>query len=201
MDIQKTISQRVRQLLEERDLALKPFAQKLGIHNFGRILRGERNWTLEHLEKVAKALNVSISSLTDEYALVPILREVSSREPFAFPRDLKDSLDWVPAPQLGLGEKAVLAKMYGIRVKENGYSPILRKGSTLIAQKDTSDQIEEEDIVIYSCPQGFGHIGRVFFHDDKILFRPLNPAEKDRIMDRGQINMMDRVISVLFTRL
>jgi transcriptional regulator with XRE-family HTH domain len=56
---------RVRILRKEKGLSQEALADRCGIHRtyIGGIERGERNVSLENIEKIAKALGVSISSL------------------------------------------------------------------------------------------------------------------------------------------
>ena len=54
---------------------------------------------------------------------------------------------------------------------------------------------ETGDYVIYCCPKGIGHIGKVKLFDDKVFFKNLDPGDpfQDELLDRGQLRMMDRV--------
>ena len=74
MDTQQKISERIKTLIKERGFSVKPFGEKLGIYNLGRMLNNERNWTLKNLEKIAGALGVTVGSLTQDYADIPIIR-------------------------------------------------------------------------------------------------------------------------------
>lgn len=199
MSVQETISQRIRQILKERDIPPKTFGQRLGIHNFGRMLRNERNWTLRNLEKVAAALGITVGSLTSEHVDVPVLREINAAEAFPFPRDLDKEVPvgWAPAPGIDIGGIVSVSKMYGIAITNGSFAPFLKKGTTLVAQKETSDEIETGDIVVYCCPKGMGNIGKVTLVDDKVIFKPLSPLEpEEKLLDRGQLVMMDRIVFI-----
>jgi SOS-response transcriptional repressor LexA len=197
MDTQETISKKIRQILKERNIPVKRFGSQLGIHNFGRMLNNERNWTLWNLEKVASALGVSVGSLTQQQADVPIILDIG-QEPFSFPHEIgrASALKWVSVPNED-GGVSVLARMYGIRIRDNSYSPVLKEGATLIAQKETYKEIESGDIVVYCLPEGSGRIGKVFMMNDKVLFKPINPRDpEETLLDRGQIRMMDKVVFI-----
>jgi hypothetical protein len=163
------------------------------------MLNNERNWTLKNLEKIAAALDVTVGSLTREFADIPIVREVAAQEAFPCPRDPKEEIptDWVATPVPDEGGISVISKMYGIKIKDNSYSPTFKEGDALIAQKDSGKEIKSGDLVVYCCPKGIGHIGKISFHDKIILFKPLNPVDsQELLLDRGQLAMMDRVLYI-----
>ena len=87
MDTQQKISERIKKLLEERNLKIKPFGEKLGIHNLSRMLANERNWTIRNLEKIAGGLGVTVGALAYDFTDIPILLEVGD-EPFLFPQEI-----------------------------------------------------------------------------------------------------------------
>ena len=61
----------IRRIREERDLSQEGLATLAGLHRayIGQIERGEKNIGLKNLEKIAKALNVSIKVLLDISAI------------------------------------------------------------------------------------------------------------------------------------
>jgi transcriptional regulator with XRE-family HTH domain len=194
MDTQQNISERIRKLLKERNLKIKPFGEKLGIHNLSRMLANERNWTIKNLEKIAGGLGVTVGALAYDFTDIPILLEVDD-EPFLFPQkiDKERAIGWVSAP-ISPDEMAEGSKMYAIRVNNER---ILEKKVTLIVLKD-DDRTESGDYVVYCCPKGIGHIGKIKLFEDKVLFRAMSPLDplQDELMDRGQLRMMDRVVII-----
>jgi len=64
-DIKTKFGAKVRKLRLARGLSQEAFADICGLHRtyIGAIERGERNVSLENIEKIAKALGVSIASL------------------------------------------------------------------------------------------------------------------------------------------
>jgi transcriptional regulator with XRE-family HTH domain len=55
----------IRELRKERNLSQEELADKADVHRtyIGMIERGEKNITLENIQKLAKALNVSLKSI------------------------------------------------------------------------------------------------------------------------------------------
>ncbi len=64
-DIKTKFGAKVRKLRQARGLSQEAFADVCGLHRtyVGAIERGERNVSLENIEKIAKALGISIASL------------------------------------------------------------------------------------------------------------------------------------------
>ncbi|MBN8651776.1 MAG: helix-turn-helix transcriptional regulator [Cytophagales bacterium] len=55
----------IRELRKERNLSQEALADKADVHRtyIGMIERGEKNITLENIQRLAKALNVSLKSI------------------------------------------------------------------------------------------------------------------------------------------
>jgi len=64
-DIKTKFGAKVRKLRLARGLSQEAFADICGLHRtyIGAIERGERNVSLENIEKIAKALGISIAAL------------------------------------------------------------------------------------------------------------------------------------------
>ena len=65
MDICEKFGNRVRELRASQGLSQEALAQKSGLHRtyIGGIERGERNVSLENIQKIAQALNIAIAQL------------------------------------------------------------------------------------------------------------------------------------------
>lgn len=66
--IAKTIGQRVRNFRTEKGLSQEKLAEMSGCHPtyIGQVERGEKNATLESIEKIASAMNVPLSKLFEK---------------------------------------------------------------------------------------------------------------------------------------
>lgn len=66
-DIKSKFGAKVRKLRQAKGLSQEAFADICALHRtyVGAIERGERNVSLENIEKIAKALGLSIASLFD----------------------------------------------------------------------------------------------------------------------------------------
>lgn len=67
-EIAKTIGQRVRNYRIEKGLSQEKLAELSGCHPtyIGQVERGEKNATLESIEKIASAMNVSLAQLFEK---------------------------------------------------------------------------------------------------------------------------------------
>ena len=68
MDICKKFGNRIRELRAMQGLSQEVLAQKAGLHRtyIGGIERGERNVSLENIQKLASALNYTMAQLFEE---------------------------------------------------------------------------------------------------------------------------------------
>ena len=79
-DLAKIIGQRIRNYRTAQNLSQEKLAELSGCHPtyIGQIERGEKNATLESIEKIASALNVPLSQLfekldnSDAYESIPL---------------------------------------------------------------------------------------------------------------------------------
>ena len=67
-DITKILGQRIRNYRTAKGLSQEKLAELSGCHPtyIGQIERGEKNATIESIEKIAAALNVSLSKLFEK---------------------------------------------------------------------------------------------------------------------------------------
>jgi len=71
ININEEVGFNIRRIREERGISQEELAALAGLHRayIGQIERGEKNIGLKNLEKIAKALNVSIKVLLDISAI------------------------------------------------------------------------------------------------------------------------------------
>ena len=64
-DVKTLIGNRIRQLRKERGLSQEKLGYESGLHytHIGSIERGEKNWSIDTLIKIAKGLNVDLFDL------------------------------------------------------------------------------------------------------------------------------------------
>ena len=67
-DLAKVIGQRIRNYRTGQNLSQEKLAELSGCHPtyIGQVERGEKNATLESIEKIASALNISLSTLFEK---------------------------------------------------------------------------------------------------------------------------------------
>ena len=65
MDITKKFGKRVKALRLQKDMSQSDVAKKLGVHStyISKIERGEQNMSIQGVEKLAKAIGVSVGEL------------------------------------------------------------------------------------------------------------------------------------------
>ncbi|MBE5471743.1 helix-turn-helix domain-containing protein [Mycobacteroides abscessus] len=67
-ELQRIVGRNLRRYRLERNFSQEAFADHMGVHRtyFGAVERGERNLTLQTLEKIAEFLGVDPRSLLDD---------------------------------------------------------------------------------------------------------------------------------------
>jgi len=67
-EISKLIGQRIRNYRTQKNLSQEKLAEAAGCHPtyIGQVERGEKNATLESIEKIASALNIPLSQLFEK---------------------------------------------------------------------------------------------------------------------------------------
>ena len=67
-DVAKVIGQRIRNYRTQKGLSQEKLAELAGCHPtyIGQLERGEKNATLESVEKIASAMDISLSELFDK---------------------------------------------------------------------------------------------------------------------------------------
>ncbi|MDQ0162718.1 helix-turn-helix domain-containing protein [Aeribacillus alveayuensis] len=88
--IQKTIGERIRNFRKQKGWSQEELADKASLHStyIGQIERGEKNATIESIEKIANALEVSLEDLfksiqpiekKEDYTLSQIITKLQAR--------------------------------------------------------------------------------------------------------------------------
>jgi transcriptional regulator with XRE-family HTH domain len=64
-DVKKLVGDRIRQLRKEKKLSQEELGYKADLHytHIGAIERGEKNWSIDTLVKVAGGLNITVNDL------------------------------------------------------------------------------------------------------------------------------------------
>jgi transcriptional regulator with XRE-family HTH domain len=67
-DLQKVVGRNLRARRQAKELSQEEFADAIGVHRtyLGDVERGERNISLQRLERIALELNIEARSLLDE---------------------------------------------------------------------------------------------------------------------------------------
>jgi transcriptional regulator with XRE-family HTH domain len=67
IEFRKRLGERIRRLRQAKGLSQEAFAERCDLHRtyVGAIERGERNFAIDNLEKIAAALGLSLSELLD----------------------------------------------------------------------------------------------------------------------------------------
>lgn len=64
-DVVKRVGDRIRHIRKEKGLSQEQLAERAGLHNnyVGQVERGEKNLTIETLEKIVSGLDISLEEM------------------------------------------------------------------------------------------------------------------------------------------
>jgi DNA-binding Xre family transcriptional regulator len=202
----ESISDRVKRVMRERDIAVTELARLAGIDqgNLSKMLAGKRGWSLANIERVAKVLHLDPGMLT---SLLPqhecdviVYPVVAIWHPDGFDYRLTkgdNPLDYrlLARPKA----KNMVKRIYGIHLRPDDSSllPEFPPGCVIRAQQDTWDEIKEGDKVVYCRHDGKACIRRVHFENaDFILLESPNSSIPPLRVPHAHIRLMERIIGV-----
>jgi len=200
-ELNSYISGRVQKWLEDLDMKVHALARKAGLDhgNLSRMVKGERGWTLGNLEQVALALGVPIAEILQEARPVPLVATITVKEGFDYGRlATGESLELVPC--LVEVEPPMRDKVYALKIEDSSFLPNFKQGAVIYAIKDRSQEIEQDDLVIYCGSDGNGDLRRISFTEGNfIILKSLNPSlSKDIVVPKDHLKLADKVIGARY---
>jgi transcriptional regulator with XRE-family HTH domain len=178
-EISELIKERLEALLEKRGLTRRQLADRIKIteNHLNMMIRGDRNWKVSNLKKVADALEVSLDALVGETCQLPLVAEIGGGKekdgvsfhykavvlPSENPRQ-------VPCPEFPKGSAD---KTYVVDVNGTGLMPDLPPDSRLYIARGQGDaqNLKDGDLAIYVLDEDQrGYICRIERRDPEIHF-------------------------------
>lgn len=192
------ITERIRGLLASLDMKPLRLSQKTGIDNaiIYKCLGGQRNWNLDHLELIAPVLGVSLVDFFKEPVMVPHAGEIKDGQGPLQSQIMRNDHDGQPVRLKE--DAATLSKLYSLSVADRSMVPTFPPGTRLIAQKETSDTLKNENFVVYWGEDGLTQIRQIFFDDDQIVLKSLTQGIPDKILPAKHIALCDKILEVKF---
>ncbi|MEW6138629.1 MAG: S24 family peptidase [Thermodesulfobacteriota bacterium] len=130
--------------------------------------------------------------------VVPVVGEVSAGEGFVHPGKaflMDHALDWVQLP-LGVDSTEVRG-LYCVRVKDDSLRELFGRGALLFVKIDSSEEIRDGDVVVFRASER-AFVKRVEFAGDSLILKTKNPLHKDLVLRRSDMDLLERVVSVIF---
>lgn len=194
-----SITERIKTLLAGLDMKPLHLANKAGIDNaiIYKCLGGKRNWNLDHLELIAPVLGVALGDLFQATVTVPQAGEVTGGQgpPQAW------ILEGSGRPTtIGIKEEATtLSKMYCLIVADRSMVPTFPPDTHLIAQRETSENIKDENFVVYWGEDGFTYIRQIFIDGNQITLRSLTQGIPDKNLPIKHLTLCDKIVRINFS--
>jgi hypothetical protein len=196
--VRRDITERIKSFLASQDMKPLRLSQKTGIDNaiIYKCLGGKRNWNLDHLELIAPVLGVSLADFFKAPIMVPDAGEIKDGQGPLQSQILRDDHEGQP---LNFQEDvAILAKMYSLVVADRSMVPTFPPGTRLVAQKEASDSLKNENFVVYWAEDGLTYIRQIFFDNGQIILKSLTQGVPDKILPKKHLALCDKILQILF---
>jgi len=196
-------SQDVQAAMDKVGITQIQLAARTGITqaHLSRLLRGERGWKPELIERVCRALKIEpLKYLADEIVRVPV-RGIISRGEFSYGPIFEDRKRKV--------QRTVSAKMsflldhgYCLEVQDDSLAPLIKKGAIVYVQQ-TPHNLADGDMVVYVDHDG---VGRLYLletakESDESAFltlRAVSSQYPDIRLPAKHLAVLDRVVAIFF---
>ena len=192
------ITERIKGLLASLDMKPLRLSQKTGIDNaiIYKCLGGSRKWNLDHLELIAPVLGVSLADLFKEPIMVPLAGEIRDGLGPLQSQILRN--DHEGQPLKFKGDAVILAKLYSLSVADRSMVPTFPPGTRLVAQKETSDILKNENFVVYWAEDGNVYVRQLFLDHGQIILKSLTQGVPDKILPAKHLALCDKILQILF---
>jgi transcriptional regulator with XRE-family HTH domain len=188
------ISRKIKQVIEELGLTPNAVAKKAGIDNANlyRLLRNERQWRFEHLEKICGALGISFQDLFDGTVHIPVVATISALESFRYPDVIPETVNYINYQGRSEGKM----ELYALEVGDRSFLPGFQAGTRFVAEKNSAGSIHEGAMVICPDADGGAQVCRVYMTEIQITLRSFNPTVPDRVLPKSHLKLCDKVVLI-----
>jgi hypothetical protein len=76
--------------------------------------------------------------------------------------------------------------------------PTFPPGTRLVAQKEASDSLKNENFVVYWAEDGLTYIRQIFFDNGQIILKSLTQGVPDKILPKKHLALCDKILQILF---
>jgi transcriptional regulator with XRE-family HTH domain len=164
--------------------------------HLSRLLRGERGWKPEHIERVCRALKIEpLKYLADEIMRVPV-RGIISRGAFPYGPVFEPKKKSVRTASAKMS--LLLENGYCLEVQDDSLAPLIKKG-TLIYVQQSAKNLNDGDLVVYVDPQGVGRLYLLVGRDSESMqLRSVSAAYPDTRIPAKHLPILDRVVVIFY---
>ena len=188
----------VQAAMEKAGITQAQLAALTGITqtHLSRLLRGERGWKPEHIERVCRALKIEpLKYLADEIMRVPVRGIISQGAfPYGPVFEPKKKTPRTASAKMSL----LLEKAYCLEVQDDSLAPLIKKGALVYVQQSPQN-LNDGDLVVYVDPQGVGRLYLLVGRDSESLhLRSVSHAYPDTRIPAKHLPVLDRVVVIFF---
>lgn len=192
------ITDLIKGLLVSLDMKPLHLANKTGIANetIYRCLSGVRRWNLNHLRKIAPVLGVKLEYFFHDAEIPVLTGEV--RDGQGPPQSQLQNHTLAGRTYKIQEDTATLSTIYDLEVTDQSLVPTFPIGSHVIAQRETTDVINDGDFVVFWSEDGLTYVRQITLNSDHIVLHSLSPDTPDKIIPLKLLTCCDKIIEVKF---
>lgn len=87
--------------------------------------------------------------------------------------------------------------LYSLELSDRSMMPFFQPGAVFVFEQDSSDIIEDGDLVVYRDPENKGHFSRIKIGQETIILQGLNPSVPVLVLPKEHISRCDRLIEII----
>jgi transcriptional regulator with XRE-family HTH domain len=186
---------RIKELIDASGLTQQAIADKMGLTggHLSKILSGAdgRTVRLAHLVGIANAINVPVSAFFEETLRIPVIGGVD-----ATGGPPSSAIDAEADRYVELLPEEKMDGCYRMEVTDRSMLPAFRPGTMLTARKDTSDQIQSNDYVVYRGDDQV-RVRLITITPESIVLRGVNPAVEEIVLPRIHLKLCDKIVNII----
>ena len=125
---------------------------------------------------------------------IPLIAYISAGTPFQWSNggfQMGDGIELLDLPPGMTLEDA--ESVYAVRIQGDSMFPPFKDGVTLYVKNGSWEEIGHGDYVIFKDRDHKAWVKMIFFREDKIILRSLNPEFEDIVLTKDELTMLERV--------
>jgi transcriptional regulator with XRE-family HTH domain len=192
------LREKIKAFIDASGLTLQAISDKAGFGSghLSKILSGAdgRTVRLPHLMKIAEALGKPLSAFFEgEPFRVPVVGGINAfGGPPSTAADAQEAEEYFEP----FTETDDMESCYTVTIADRSMTPFYKPGTTLMVRRHSSDQIENEDVVIYRGGETM-QVRSILLTPESIILKAFNPSVEVQVLPRTHLQLCDLVFQAI----